>query len=176
MSEQVIFAIYAISENGVIGKEKGLPWHLPEDSRFFRRMTLGKPVIMGRVSFESLEAPLKGRRNLVITRQAGYAAEGAETVASLEEALARCADAPEVAIIGGAQVYREAIEKGYVSLIYETLVHGEVDGDTFFALAHPEDWEITEVDARQADERHAFSYTFRTLRRKNPPPPEANPA
>jgi dihydrofolate reductase len=160
---QLIFAIYAVSENGIIGKEQDLPWHLPADSKHFRKQTLGKVVIMGRKSFEALGKPLDKRRNIVISSNPDFSHEGIEVADSLEAALALCKDEPEVAITGGASVYQESISKGYVTRIYETLVHADVEGDTMFVLPHPEHWSITEVDARQADDKHEYAYTFRTL-------------
>lgn len=163
MSQPLIVAIYAVSENGVIGKDNDLPWHLPNDLKHFKRLTKGKPILMGRKSFESLGKPLPHRRNIVITRNPDWQAAGVEVVHSLEEAIASCQGVPEICITGGAGIYRESIEKGFVSRIYETLVHAEVEGDTFFQLPYPEQWTITEVDAHQADDRHEFAYTFRTL-------------
>jgi dihydrofolate reductase len=164
--QQEIIAIYAVSENGVIGRDNDLPWDLPDDMKHFMRLSKGKAVIMGRRSFEALGKPLPQRRNLVITRDAAYRAEGIETAPSLEAALERCASEPVVVIAGGAGVYREAIEKGYVTRIYETLVHAEVEGETRFTLPDPDQWEVAEVDARQADHRHEHAFTFRTLVRK----------
>ncbi|RMG71153.1 MAG: dihydrofolate reductase [Bacteroidetes bacterium] len=163
----LITAIYAVSENGVIGKDNDLPWSLPADLHHFKALTLGKPIIMGRRSFESLGKPLPKRRNIVVTRNPDFTFPGVEVVHSLEEGLARCQDEAEICITGGAGLYRESIEKGYVTRIYETLVHAEVDGDTFFSLPEPEAWEIAEVEAHQADDRHEHAYTFRTLVRKD---------
>ena len=160
---QTITAIYAVSENGVIGIDNDLPWHLPQDLKHFKQLTLGKPILMGRKSFESLGKALPRRRNIVITRNLEFTAPGIEIAHSLEAAIALCAGEPEICITGGAGIYRESIEKGYVSRIYETLVHAEVEGDTHFALADRDTWNITEVDARQADERHEYAYTFLTL-------------
>ena len=164
--KQIISAIYAVSENGVIGKDNDLPWHLPNDFKFFKRYTMGKPILMGRRSFEALGKPLPGRRNIVITRNPDYPCEGIEIAHSLKEAIDMCSGVEEICITGGAGIYRQSIEEGYVNLIKETLVHAEVEGDTFFQIPNPEDWEIVEVDACQADERHEYAYTFRTLRRK----------
>ncbi|MEL6673805.1 MAG: dihydrofolate reductase [Bacteroidota bacterium] len=164
---QIISAIYAVSENGVIGKDGDLPWHLPDDFKFFKAKTIGKPIIMGRKSFEALGKPLPKRRNIVITRNPDFSAPGIDIVHSLEAALELVKDEPEVCVTGGAGVYKESIEKGFVNLIYETVVHAEVDGDTFFTLPNPEAWEIKEVDARQADDRHEYAFTFRTLVREN---------
>ena len=166
MKNQIVNAIYAVSENGVIGKDNDLPWKLRDDLKFFMNKTMGYPIIMGRKSFESLGKALPKRRNVVITRQANYAADKVEVVSSLEAAMVLLQEEPEIFITGGAGVYKESIEKGYVNKIYETLVHAEVEGDTFFELPNPEEWEIIEVDARQADDRNEHAYTFRTLTKK----------
>jgi dihydrofolate reductase len=167
MSQNII-AIYAVSENGVIGKDNDLPWDLPTDMKHFMRSTLGKTIIMGRRSFDSIDnKPLPRRRNIVITRQKDYRAQGVEVAHSLEEALALAQDQEEIWITGGAGVYEEAIKKGYVNLIYETLVHAEVDGDVLFQLPNPEQWEIIDVDAHQADEKNEYAFTIRTLKRKS---------
>jgi len=163
--DQIISAIYAVSENGVIGVDNDLPWRLPNDLKFFKSKTIGKPIIMGRKSFESIGKALPKRRNIVLTRNKDFHAEGVETYQSLEAALEACKDEPEVCITGGAGVYEKAINEGYVNLIYETLVHAEIEGDTFFKLANPQEWKIVEVDARQADEKHEYAYTFRTLKK-----------
>lgn len=160
---RIVAAIYAVSENGIIGRNNQLPWHLPGDMRFFMRKTRGNTVIMGRKSFESLGKPLPNRRNIVITRQADFVAAGCEVVHSLESALQLSENDAEVWITGGAGVYQEAIEKGYVDLVFETLVHAEVDGDVAFSLPDPSSWEIIATDARQADAKNEFAYTFRTL-------------
>ena len=101
--------IVAHARNGVIGKEGKLPWYLPEDLRYFKRTTLGKPVIMGRKTWETLGRPLPGRRNIVVTRQKDYVAEGADVVGSIEAALSLVADAPVAFIMGGAQIYKESL-------------------------------------------------------------------
>ncbi|MEL6592196.1 MAG: dihydrofolate reductase [Bacteroidota bacterium] len=163
MSPKII-AIYAVSENGVIGKDNDLPWSLPDDMRHFMRSTKGKTVVMGRKSFESIDCkPLPKRRNIIITRQQDYVAPGAEVVHSLEEAIELAKADGEIWITGGAGVYEESIEKGYVDIIYETLVHAEVDGDVQFRFPNREKWEITDVDARQADDKNEFAFTIRTL-------------
>ncbi len=165
---QLISAIYAVSENDVIGVEGDLPWHLPGDLKFFKHTTLDKPIIMGRKTYQSIGRALPRRRNLVLTRQLGFEAKGIEVFSNLEEALVACSDAPEVVIIGGAALYKEAFTKGLVGRVYQTLVHAEVDGDTYFSLPDPDDWEIDWVEAQQADEKNEFAYTFRRLERKSP--------
>ncbi|MEM6344052.1 MAG: dihydrofolate reductase [Bacteroidota bacterium] len=162
-----IIAIYAVSENGVIGKDNDLPWDLKTDMRHFMRSTKGKTVVMGRKSFESIDCkPLPNRRNIIITRQKDYQALGAEVVHSLEEAIEIAKEDGEVWITGGAGVYEESIRKGFVNLIYETLVHAEVDGDVIFNFPNREEWKIVEVDAHQADEKNEFAFTIRTLEKK----------
>ncbi|MDW3646170.1 MAG: dihydrofolate reductase [Bacteroidia bacterium] len=163
--DQIISAIYAVSENGVIGVDNDLPWRLPNDLKFFKSKTIGKPIIMGRKSFESIGKALPKRRNIVLTRNKDFHAKGIEVYQSLEEALAACKEEAEVCITGGAGVYEKAINEGYVNLIYETLVHAEIEGDTYFKLANPREWKIVEVDARQADDKHEYAYTFRTLKK-----------
>lgn len=165
--QPTIIAIYAISENGVIGKDNDLPWRLPADMKHFMRSTLGKTIIMGRLSFESIDCkPLPRRRNIIITRQENYQAVGAEVANSLEAAIELAKDQEEIWITGGAGVYEEAIEKGYVDRIIETLVHAEVDGDVTMKRPKMDQWEIVGVDAHQADEKNEFAFTIRTLERK----------
>jgi len=161
----MIAAIYAVSENHVIGRDNDLPWHLPGDLKFFKRTTLDKPIIMGRKTYESIGKALPRRRNIVLTRQQGWQAEGVEVFHSLSDALAACAEEPETLIIGGAALFKEAFEGELVGRIYQTLVHAEVEGDIIFPLPTPEAWKIVAVDAHQADDKNEYAYTFRTLER-----------
>ena len=122
--------IYARAANGVIGKDNALPWHLPEDMTHFKRMTAGCPVVMGRKTWDSLPPkfrPLPGRRNIVVTRQADWQADGAERAAGLPEAMALCADAAEVWVIGGAQIYAEAAPLARRAVVTE--IDRDFDGD-----------------------------------------------
>jgi len=122
--------IYARAANGVIGKDNALPWHLPEDMAHFKRMTAGCPVVMGRKTWDSLPLkfrPLPGRRNIVVTRQADWQADGAERAAGLPEAMALCADAAEVWVIGGAQIYAEAAPLARRAVVTE--IDRDFDGD-----------------------------------------------
>ena len=122
--------IYASAANGVIGKDNALPWHLPEDMAHFKRMTAGCPVVMGRKTWDSLPLkfrPLPGRRNIVVTRQADWQADGAERAAGLPEAMALCADAAEVWVIGGAQIYAEAAPLARRAVVTE--IDRDFDGD-----------------------------------------------
>ncbi|WP_274571374.1 dihydrofolate reductase [Neisseria leonii] len=133
-----LIAAYAAA-NRCIGTDNRMPWHLPEDFAFFKAYTLGKPVIMGRKTWESLpKKPLPGRRNIVISRQTGYRAEGAETVHSLEAALALCSGSEEAVIMGGAQIYRQALPLATELRITE--VETDVEGDAFFPEWPSENW------------------------------------
>lgn len=125
--------VLAIGKNGVIGKDGKVPWHIPEDLRHFKAMTMGHAILMGRKTHEETKRPLPGRRNIVLTRNPDYSAPGCEVVSSLEEAisLARTTD-PEPRVIGGAEIYRLALP--LATRIYLTEVDREVDGDTFFHL------------------------------------------
>lgn len=134
-----ITLIAAHDEHRCIGIHNQMPWHLPEDFAFFKAYTLGKPVIMGRKTWESLpKKPLPQRRNIVISRQADYVAEGAETAASLEAALAMCADAPEIIIMGGEQIYRLALPVATDLRLTEVAL--QVAGDAFFPEYSAEEW------------------------------------
>ena len=133
--------IVAYAQNRVIGRDNTLPWKLPSDLAHFKRTTLGHPVIMGRKTWESLGRPLPGRRNIVVTRNPDYPATGAECVTSLEQALACVQDEAQVFVIGGAQIYQEAL--AFAQQVIETEVVANVDGDAFFAPLDPAQWAET---------------------------------
>ena len=136
---QTITLIAAYAAHRCIGINNTMPWHLPEDFAFFKTYTTSKPVVMGRKTWESLpKKPLPGRRNIVITRQSDYLAEGAETVSELEEALALCADAQEIIIMGGAQIYAQALPLASDLRITEVALN--VQGDAFFPEFSPSEW------------------------------------
>ncbi len=160
-----IVIVAAVARGGAIGRGNALLWHEPADQRRFRALTLGAPVIMGRLTWESLPArfrPLPGRRNLVVSRDVGYAAPGAEVAASLDEALARVADAPRAAVIGGAQLYALALPRA--DRLELTEIDAELDGDTFFPA-----WDRSEF-VETAREQHAAAdgtrFSFVTYRRR----------
>ncbi|WP_291431629.1 dihydrofolate reductase [Deinococcus sp.] len=156
-----LVGIVAVTENGVIGRGGGMPWHLPADLAHFRSHSRGKPNVMGRKVWDSLGGrPLPGRENIVLTRNRAFSAPGAQVVNSPQGALAAAGDAPEVAIIGGAQVY--ALFLPQLSRVELTLIHARLDGDTFL----PElgsGWVVTQETQRAADDANAFDLTFRTL-------------
>ena len=163
--------IVAAAENGVIGKDNDLIWHLPKDMKFFKETTQGHHVIMGRKNFESIPhkyRPLPNRTNVVITRQGDYIAEGCIVVNSVEAALiiAQENGDTEPFIIGGGQIYKLALEANLVDKIYLTKVHHAYDGDTFF----PElgnDWKEVARTNCKADEKHAHDYSFLTFEKIN---------
>ncbi|MET0279643.1 MAG: dihydrofolate reductase [Steroidobacteraceae bacterium] len=160
-------AVFAASDNDVIGRDNALPWHLPADLAQFKRLTMGKPILMGRRTFESIGRPLPGRRNLVMSR-GGFSAPGVETVRSVEEALALVAGEPELANIGGAEVFRLALPR--TDVIYLTRVHCTVQGDTFLPPLPPAEWREVAREEWPADERNAWPMTFSTLQRIRPQP------
>jgi len=161
-----ISLIVAVAENGVIGRAGGLPWHLPDDLKRFKALTMGKRVLMGRRTFESIGRPLPGRTSLVLTRSAGWAPPGGVIVMhSVEEAIAaaRQGGAGELAVIGGAEVFRLALP--LARRIDFTRVHAEVSGDVYFPPLDPREWRETERTEHPADARHAYAMTFCTLER-----------
>jgi len=158
-----ISLVVAVAANGVIGQGDRLPWHLPADLRHFRALTLGKPIVMGRRTHFSLGRPLPERRNIVLTRDKGFHALGCEVVHSVGEALAAVADAREVMVIGGADVYRQFLP--LASRIHVTEVHAEFSGDTRFPDLRREDWVEVAREEHSADDRNPFRFDFVTLER-----------
>ena len=161
--------IVAVAENGVIGKDNDLIWHLPKDMLFFKETTMGHHVIMGRKNFESIPhkyRPLPDRTNIVITRQLEYKAEGCIVVDSVEAALEIAKNNGDIEpfIIGGGQIYRIALEENLVDKIYLTKVHHFFEGDTFFPKLSS-DWKETSKTENKADEKHKYNYDFITLER-----------
>ena len=150
--------IVAIDDRGGIGRDGQLPWRLPEDLQRFKRITMGKPIVMGRRTWESIGRPLPGRHNIVISRQPGLVAHGATVTGSLEAALLAAGDVPEVCVIGGAEIYRLALP--LAQEIHLTRVHARVDADTFFPALDPAEWEEIGREDRPADERHPFPCSF----------------
>ena len=159
----LISLIVAMDEAGVIGRDNALPWRLPEDLKRFKALTMGKPILMGRKTFESIGRPLPGRENLVLTRSPGWHREGVITVHSVDEAIVSAGDAAELIVIGGEEVFKAALP--IAQCIYLTEVHAQVAGDTTFPPFDRSQWREIQRSARPADERHAFAMTFLTLER-----------
>jgi dihydrofolate reductase len=155
--------VAAVATSGVIGRGKTLPWHLPEDLRRFKALTLGKPILMGRRTLESIGHALTGRRNLVLTHAASLPVPGIETVDCVAEALALCRSDPQLCVIGGAEVYRLTLP--VATDLYLTRVHGNIAGDTYFPQLDLSQWRELERSEWPADERHAYALSFVHLER-----------
>jgi dihydrofolate reductase len=150
--------IVAMDENRLIGNDNQLPWRLPADLAFFKRTTMGKPIIMGRKTFDSIGRPLPGRRNIVITRDTEFSAEGCEVVHSIEAALAGCSDHDELMLIGGATLYEQTLDQ--VSCMYVTRIHHSFSGDTWFPEFDVRHWKISEQQDFDPDQSNSFAYSF----------------
>ena len=165
----ILSLIVAASTNNVIGKDNQLCWHLPNDMKFFKNTTWGMPVIMGRKTYESMDGnPLPGRFNFVITRKMGWDPGNAKVkvLSSLEEAIqaAQATDCQETFVIGGGQVYADAMDRA--DRIYMTRVHVVLDGDTFFPVFEENGWDLRSEQHFPVDEKHAFAYSFQLWERK----------
>lgn len=157
----MISIIVAASTNNVIGVRGELPWRLSDDLRHFKATTMGKPIVMGRKTYESIGRPLPGRQNIVITRQANFVAEGCDVVASLEDAAAKTGDEKEIVVIGGSEIYSLALPMA--ERLYLTRVHAEVDGDAFFPEIDKTEWRLMTDEPHEADERNEYPYSFRVF-------------
>jgi len=159
-----ISLVVAAANNNVIGKDNQLLWRLPNDMRFFKNVTWGMPVVMGRKTFESLKEPLKGRKNIVLSRQR-LVGENVVVVNSLEDAifLVKQMDVKEMMVIGGGEVYKLAFEKA--KRIYLTRVDAEPEGDTWFPAIDPKVWKLVSQQDHEADAQHAYSYSFQIWER-----------
>ena len=154
----------AVSRNGVIGRDNQLPWRLPDDLAYFKRVTMGHPILMGRRTYESIGRALPGRLNIVVTHQRGYEAPGCVVAHSLEEAWRAAGDAAEISIIGGTVIFRETLP--FADRIHLTEVDAEVEGDTFFPPFDRTEWRETEVLRHAPDERHRYPFRIVVLDRK----------
>jgi dihydrofolate reductase len=159
-----ITLIVARARNGVIGRAGTLPWRLPEDLAFFKRTTMGHPIVMGRRTWESIGRPLPGRRNIVVSRQAGFVAAGAEVVPSLDEALRLCAGAGELFVIGGAQLYGEALPRADRLIVTE--IDADFDGDTHWPAPDPAHWREAAREHLPPTAQRDFSLAFVTYLRR----------
>lgn len=159
----IISIIVAIGENNAIGKNNQLLWHLPADLKHFKNKTAGHTIIMGRKTFDSVGKPLPNRRNIVVTRQ-DITIPGCEVVKSIDAAIALCKGETEVFIGGGAEIYREAMDK--TDKIYLTIVHKMFEADTFFPEIDFSQWLETDHEDHQPDEKNNLAYSFITLQRR----------
>lgn len=156
--------IAAMAQNRVIGRAGDLPWHLPDDLKHFKKLTRGHHVIMGRKTYESMEKPLPGRTNIVVTRSENYRAPGCMVSQSLRHAIQKAENDSQPFIIGGGDIYQQALP--YADRIELTLIHTEVKGDTFFPDFSEKDWALVHQEHHPADERHAYAFDFLRYDRK----------
>ena len=159
-----ISIICAMARDRVIGQDNRLPWHLPADLQHFKQITMGKPMIMGRKTWESLPGLLPGRPHIVVTRNRNYRAEGARVVHSLEEAIAAAGDTDEIMIVGGANLYTQALS--HARRMYLTQIDTEVEGDARFPAYDADEWRETAREAHRADENNPHDYQFITLEKQ----------
>jgi dihydrofolate reductase len=160
---QTVSLIAAIGKNGVIGRGPDIPWRLPADQQRFKQITMGRPIIMGRKTHDSIGRPLPGRLNIVVTRQSGYAAPGCEVVSSLDAALERAGDG-EAFVIGGSELYRAALPRA--SRLYLTFIDVEPEGDVFFPPIDQGEWRELERSEGIVNEKNVHPHTFVTLARR----------
>lgn len=152
-----------MDRNRLIGRGNALPWRLPADLKHFKAVTLGKPVLMGRKTYESIGRPLPGRHNIVVSRNADFSAPGCTVVSSTDAALQAAGDAPEIMIIGGAQLYVELLPR--VQRVYLTRIDAAFDGDAWFPMLDSHAWREVERSDHGADEANPFGYSFLVLER-----------
>lgn len=164
-----ISLIAALSRNQVIGRNNALPWYLPADLARFKRITLGKPIIMGRKTFESIGKPLPGRHNIVISRNLDWAALGVTVVHGLDDAIEAAGDAPEAMVIGGANIYYQFMPRA--DWLYFTVVHTRIeDGDAFFPAYNRREWRLVLEEHHPADTHNPTPYSFMTWQRMSNQP------
>lgn len=159
-----ICLIVVMAENGVIGMDNALPWHLPADLKHFRNLTTGHHILMGRKTWESLGKPLANRINIVLTSQPDRLTDGCVTVSSIEAALDMAREDSKLFVIGGANLYAQMLPKA--ERLYLTFIHACVEGDTWFPDLTWSDWRELERHTHDADERHHYAFSFITLERK----------
>ena len=156
--------VVAMGGNRLIGKDNHLPWHLPADLAFFKKLTTGNTILMGRKTFDSIGRPLPSRRNIIITRNTNIEITGCEVVNSIEEALSLSQGETEVMVIGGAKLYQQILP--IADRLYITQVEGEFDGDTYFPHYDENDWLEVSCESHQPDEKNKHAYHFIILKRK----------
>ena len=156
--------VVAVARNGVIGRDNKLPWRLPDEIAYFKRVTMGHPIVMGRRTWESIGKPLPGRKNIVVTHQRDYQAPGCTVVHSLDEAWQAAGDADEVCVIGGTTLFEESLP--IADRIHYTEVEADVEGDTFFPPFDRGQWQEREVERHPADERHPYPYRIVVMDRR----------
>lgn len=161
----MISLIWAMDENRVIGYHNQLPWRLPEDLKFFKRVTMGHPIMMGRKTYESIGRPLPGRENIVITRDEAYHPDGCTVMNSIEkfQGFAEGKE-EEIFVIGGAEIFKEVLP--YADKLYLTMIHHQFEGDTFFPVFDIDKWELESREIGPKDEKNPYDYEFLIYKRK----------
>lgn len=159
----MISFIAAMDENRVIGKNNGMPWHLPADLKHFKKVTNGHPIIMGRKTYESIGRPLPGRTNIILTRDREYKAEGCKVIHSVSELDAYHKDAAEVFVIGGAAIFEQTFP--LADRMYLTIIHETFSGDTYFPEWDEKEWVVTSEEKGTVDEKNQLEHTYITLDR-----------
>ena len=154
----ILSLIVAVSKNNVIGADNGLLWQMPADLKHFKAVTIGHTVIMGRKTYDSIGKPLPGRRNIIVTRQEKFKAQGCEVVNSLQDAVDLCTREQEVFIVGGGEVYKQAIHAA--DKIYLTRIYGEFEGDTVFPQINFSEWRLTKYLKHHGDAKNQYDYSF----------------
>jgi dihydrofolate reductase len=160
--------VVAVARNGVIGRDNRLPWRLPDDLAYFKRVTMGHPVVMGRRTWQSIGKPLPGRTNIVVTHDPAFQAPGCVVAHSLEEAWRAAGGADEACVIGGTSLFAETLP--LADVIHLTEVEADVEGDTYFPGFDRSAWTETEVERHAADARHAYPFRIVRLERRSPRP------
>ncbi|MFE8702124.1 dihydrofolate reductase [Cytobacillus sp. FJAT-54145] len=162
----MISLIWAMDENRVIGKDNKLPWHIPGDLKFFKRVTMGHPVAMGRKTYESIGRTLPGRENIIVTRDSNYSVEGCTTLNSVEELISysKAQKDEEFFVIGGAEIFKAIFPKA--DRLYITKIHHTFEGDTFFPEFNLDEWNLVSTEQGIKDEKNPYDYEFLIYNRK----------
>ena len=163
MNSPKLSLIWAMDRNRLIGRDNALPWQLPADMAWFRKNTMGKPILMGRKTYESIGRPLPGRTNLILTRQQGLEIEGCSVIHSLQEALAAVPDAEEIMVMGGAEIYALLFE--HAERLYITEIDSELEGDAWFPEFDSAEWHEVQREEHLPDENNGYPYSFIVLER-----------
>jgi dihydrofolate reductase len=161
----MISFLVAMDEKRVIGKDNQLPWHLPEDLKFFKKVTMGHPIAMGRKTHESIGRILPGRENIVITRQNNYQCEGCTVFSSIKDFISYCQNQnDEIFVIGGAEIFKETF--AYADRLYITFIHEDFEGDTYFPEFDFSQWQLLSSKKGPKDDKNPYDYEFRIYERK----------
>lgn len=162
----ILSLLVAASENNVIGKDNKLPWHLPDDLKYFKNLTWAMPILMGRKTFDSIGKPLPGRKSIVITRNKNWSHEGVDVVHSIEEAVdqAQSYGAKEIFVIGGAEIFKTALPTA--DRIYLTRIHHQFDGDVFFPTIDEKEWALVSKRICEKDAKNTYDHTYQVWEKK----------